>query len=694
MELINNNIQKAYYNVDAYMEGNGVSYTNRLCQRLLIEEYLLLYMETGKYNEFDLTYRRKGKKIFITLSVDGEEKDLTSGEESPIVKKLLSQSEFKPKWTYKQGKNIILLVVKPVLPDFNTILYVFRFMSKKKKSFMLAMALQVINIGVNILGPLLTAQIIVAYSASEINKVVLIAIALLAQVTAWNALWYASGYLLRISYAEMIKDMRSSIARQVLSIKTVHMDENGSGLFTQRMINTTTMIADQINSIMLAISDMVSLVSLIISFMIVYPKMLYLEIIIFFVYALIEYFRVDEFMNNRRAYNNVNEKFASFASEMIRANRDIKLLHSEESFIEEANKRIVESVKSQSKMDITNNKFVLARKQYIGISDFFYMILLAYFMVAHNLPVATALVLFNYNGRIYLSAYAFAHLLDVFYNLALSTESIYQLMNSSDFDTEKFGDKHLDHINGNIEFKNVTFSFKNSRGNNTHVLNGLDLKINSGEMVAIVGSSGCGKSTILSLIAHLYEVDGGEILLDGENINTLDKETIRGNIQMVSQMPYLFNMSIKDNLSIARENVTEQEIVETCKKACIYDDIIKMEKGFDTMIGEGGVTLSGGQRQRIAMARAFLKTTPILMLDEATSALDSIVQAKVQALIEQMRGKQTIIIIAHRLSTVINCDRIFVLGKGKLVAQGSHKELLEKSEEYRELYREESTAKA
>ena len=136
MELINNNIQKAYYNVDAYMEGNGVSYTNRLCQRLLIEEYLLLYMETGKYNEFDLTYRRKGKKIFITLSVDGEEKDLTSGEESPIVKKLLSQSEFKPKWTYKQGKNIILLVVKPVLPDFNTILYVFRFMSKKKKSFM------------------------------------------------------------------------------------------------------------------------------------------------------------------------------------------------------------------------------------------------------------------------------------------------------------------------------------------------------------------------------------------------------------------------------------------------------------------------------------------------------------------------------------------------------------------------------
>ena len=693
MQLINQNIQTACYNVDAYMEGNGVSYTNRLCQRLLIEEYLLLYNETGKYNEFDLTYGRRGKKITITLSVVGEAKDFTSGENSPIVDKLLSQSEFKPKWSYKQGKNIIILVVKPVLPDFNTVLYIFRFMSKTQKSFMLAMVLQVVNIGVNVIGPLLTAQIIVAYTESEIKKVILIAIALLAQVTVWNILWYFSSCLLKTSYTEMIKDMRSSIAQQVLSIKTVHMDENGSGLFTQRMINTTMMIADQINSIMLAISDLVSLISIIISFIIVYPKMLFLEIIIFFVYAFIEYSRVDEFMNNRRAYNHVNEKFASFASEMVRANRDIKLLHSEETFIEEANKRIDESVKSQHKMDITNNRFVFVRKQYIGISDFFYMILLAYFMVAHNLPAATALVLFNYNGKVYLSANAFAHLLDVYYNLALSSESIYQLMNSSDFDTEKFGDKHLDHLSGDIEFKDVTFSFKNSRGNNTHVLNGLNIKINSGEMVAIVGSSGCGKSTILSLIAHLYDVDGGEILLDGENINTLDKESIRGNIQMVSQMPYLFNMSIKDNLSISRENVTEEEVVETCKKACIYDDIIKMEKGFDTMIGEGGVTLSGGQRQRIALARAFLKTTPILMLDEATSALDSIAQAKVQSVIEQMHGKQTIIIIAHRLSTVINCDRIFVLGKGKLVAQGSHKELLEKSEEYRELYKEESTAK-
>ena len=192
----------------------------------------------------------------------------------------------------------------------------------------------------------------------------------------------------------------------------------------------------------------------------------------------------------------------------------------------------------------------------------------------------------------------------------------------------------------------------------------------------------------MSLITKLYDPDSGSILIDDNDITQLDQDSIRSNIAMVSQTPYIFNMSIRDNLAIVKHDVTEEEIVKVCKLACIHDDIKILPNGYDTVVGEGGVTLSGGQRQRLALARSMLKDFPILMLDEATSALDNVTQAKVQSAIENLRGKQTLIMIAHRLSTVINCDKLFLMSGGKVIAEGSHEELLKNSEEYRRLYQE------
>ena len=265
-------------------------------------------------------------------------------------------------------------------------------------------------------------------------------------------------------------------------------------------------------------------------------------------------------------------------------------------------------------------------------------------------------------------------------------------MESSDFSREAFGDKALDTVNGDIELKNVRFAYRNKGYAPVPVIKNMDLHIPAGQSVALIGRSGCGKSTVLSLISRLYEPNGGTITLDGADISTLNQDTIRNSIGMVTQTPYLFSMSLRDNFRLVKNDVTDEEIVEVCKTACVHDDIMRLPDGYDTVIGEGGSMLSGGQRQRIALARALLRDYPVIMLDEATSALDNETQATIRDAIENMHGKRTVVMIAHRLSTVVNCERLFYLENGKVLASGTHAELLERCPEYRRLYSEEASA--
>ena len=187
----------------------------------------------------------------------------------------------------------------------------------------------------------------------------------------------------------------------------------------------------------------------------------------------------------------------------------------------------------------------------------------------------------------------------------------------------------------------------------------------------------------------MYDIKDGEITIDGTNIKKLTKDTIRGNITIISQSPYIFNMSIKDNLRLVKQDITDEEIKEACKLACLDEFINNLTDGYDTIVGEGGINLSGGQRQRLAIARALVQKTEIILFDEATSALDNETQEKIQQAIENLQKNYTILIIAHRLSTVINSDRILFLEDGKIIAEGTHKDLLNSCEEYKNLYEKE-----
>ena len=221
--------------------------------------------------------------------------------------------------------------------------------------------------------------------------------------------------------------------------------------------------------------------------------------------------------------------------------------------------------------------------------------------------------------------------------------------------------------------------------NTEEILKKMNFTIKPNEKIAFVGKSGAGKSTIFNLITHLYQVSSGKVLLDDININDLDCNTIRNNMSIITQNPYIFNFSIKDNLLLAKEDATLKEIRNACRLACIDDYIMSLPDKYDTPLGENGIILSGGQKQRIAIARALLMQTEIILFDEATSALDNETQEQIQKAIDNLKGEYTILIIAHRLSTVIDADKIFVIDDGKIIDSGTHQELLKNCEVYKEI---------
>ena len=244
------------------------------------------------------------------------------------------------------------------------------------------------------------------------------------------------------------------------------------------------------------------------------------------------------------------------------------------------------------------------------------------------------------------------------------------------------GAEAIGKLEGKIEFRDVNYAYDEDK----NVLRHVNLTIEKGQKFALVGPSGGGKTTICHLIPHFYDVVSGEILLDGREIHTITRDSLRRNIGIVQQDIYLFNDSMKENIRYGRLDATDEEIIEAAKRANIHDYIMSLPNGYDTQIGERGVRLSGGQKQRLSIARVFLKNPPLLILDEATSALDNTTEILIQQALDELCRGRTTLVVAHRLSTIKNADEIAVVDDGSIVEQGTHEELMAKRGEYYDLY--------
>ena len=386
-----------------------------------------------------------------------------------------------------------------------------------------------------------------------------------------------------------------------------------------------------------------------------------------------------------KIYRKKNEKVSGFIGELVRGARDIKMLNAETSFIKELDTKIVDLNMQRYKTDDKNRKYILLSAT---ITDLFSTgnILLSVFLITQQmLTIPNALVISNYLNRLTSIIYFVSQLMEKIKDFNLSSERVFSIMESKEFPKEEFGKKHLGKAHGDFEFKNVTFTYKNGH----KVIDNMNFKIKANSTVAFVGKSGSGKTTVFNLLCKMYNIESGTITIDGIDINDLDKDSIRGNITIISQNPYIFNMSIRDNLRLVKENLTDEEMKKACKTACLEEFIKSLPDGYDTIIGEGGINLSGGERQRLAIARALIQKTEIILFDEATSALDNETQANIKKAIDNMKNEYTILIIAHRLSTVIDCDRILFLDEGKIKAEGTHQELLNSCKNYQNLYESE-----
>ena len=264
-----------------------------------------------------------------------------------------------------------------------------------------------------------------------------------------------------------------------------------------------------------------------------------------------------------------------------------------------------------------------------------------------------------------------------------AAERIFRLMDGEEGISEPEAGDSLPHPEGQIRFRHVAFSYKRKE----KVLDDVDFTVPPGATAAFVGSSGAGKSTIMNLIPRFYDVSSGSIEFDGKDIRRLSKKRLRSLIALVPQSTYLFDMSIRDNIACGKVDATTGEIVEAAKKANAHDFIMAMPDGYETKTGEGGALLSGGQKQRLAIARAFLKDASLLLLDEATSALDNVSEKLVQDAVDKLMRGRTTLIVAHRLSTIMDADIIFVMDRGRIVGRGTHRDLLDSNRVYRKIYR-------
>ena len=666
---------------------------NQTIYSIAVEELLLSCLENKKGNEFTYTSKLKNGLVTLTIKISGEAFDPLA-ETGKVFERMTGKMTIPPKYSY-DGENTVIFSLRTHNTFANSLKNSWVYLKPQKKSLIKALILQAWGFFLATMAPLYSSRFVSSINSGDMFGLVLtgVLVFLVDILGSWAT------YFMKRQYNNISQNVLNKMERDMLEeavrIKAPVIEKKGTGTFIQRLTTDTTLMADSLIGIVdkgsLLINSMGILIAVLHVNPLVFVYMLISQIILFFV----ESYRNKVSTRKNKILRRVNDDFFSMVGEVMHGSKDVKLLNCEDSMIKRIVNVITASNITRSEQNEKNDRFLIIRRSVQHILDLGFVLILFYTIKREMIVPSVALVLYNYNVGISGSALRIGNFLDTLRSFIVSNERIFDIKNEYEFPKETFGSKSFDKpFSGSIELRNVTFAYNHNDllDRDITVLKDVSFKINPGEKVAFVGGSGCGKTTIFNMISGLYKPDDGTVLYDGIDIRELTRSALRDSLVVISQNPYLFNMSIRDNMLLVKADATDEEIREACKKACIDEDINGFEHGYDTLIGEGGINLSGGQRQRLAIARGLLKGCNAVLLDEATSALDNMTQKKVQEAIYSLDNRMTVVMIAHRLSTVINADRIFFVKNGKILAGGTHRELLDQCSEYKALYQMETEA--
>lgn len=487
---------------------------------------------------------------------------------------------------------------------------------------------------------------------------------------------------------KFIENVSMDLYKKIDCLPAKAFEDIGVGEFINRLYNDPDRVMELLAKLIKLICKALVVVAiLILAFSISW--VIGLEIVIFGIvmgYISTKYF--PKIKKTQEQIKKQSDAYVKTATENITGIREIKSLG--------IKKNIEKSINGRLNALFTDTKKIKNHEVwYYGFNNLAYftlqfVILLTcgYFFIQGKITYATFIMMEMYIWRIDEVVESISEFGVSYNKVTVSLKRIDEIIYNRLYEDEHFGKKTLVNNAGVIEFKNVKFKYSEDED---YTLNGLNLKVVPNKKIAVVGKSGNGKSTIFNLLLRYFDSTTGEILIDGINIKNLTEKSLRENISIIRQAPFLFNLTILENFKLVKPNVTLKEVRKYCKEAYIDDYIMSLPNKYNTVIGEGGINLSGGQKQRLAIARTLLLNTKIILFDEATSALDNESQEYIKKTINNLVKDHTIIIVAHRLSTIVDADIINIIDKGKLESSGTHEELLKTSKVYKNLYANETS---
>lgn len=487
---------------------------------------------------------------------------------------------------------------------------------------------------------------------------------------------------------KFIQNVSLDLYKKIDSLPAKAFEDIGVGEFINRLYNDPDRVMELLAKLIkLACKSLAVVIILFLAFSISF--IIGFEVIIFgFIMGYISTKYFPKIKKTQEDIKKQSDTYVKTATENITGIREIKSLG--------IKRNIETNIKNQLTGLFTNTKKIKNYEAwYYSLNNLSYYILqliilltAGYYFIQVKITYATFIMLEMYIWRIDEVVESISEFGVSYNKVTVSLKRIGEIINNKLYQDEKFGDKTLTNNKGIVEFKNVKFKYSEEED---YTLTGLNLQLLPNKKIAIVGKSGNGKSTIFNLLLRYFDATSGEILIDGINIKDLTEKSLRNNISIIRQAPFLFNLSIIDNFRLVKKDVTLKEIRKYCKRAYIDDYIMSLPKKYNTVIGEGGINLSGGQKQRLAIARTLMLNTKIILFDEATSALDNESQEYIKKTIDDLVKDHTVIIVAHRLSTIVDADVINIIDKGKLESFGTHEELLTKSKVYQTLYSNENS---